>query len=87
MKGGPIMRQAILIFLLIINIISIVQLGQYDSGDLIALMSVRIILGVVTIMLSIAYILVKGTKSIVLISIITALSALLHLGLIIYINL
>ncbi|CAM2910334.1 hypothetical protein [Salinicoccus roseus] len=81
------MRQAILIFLLIINIISIVQLGQYDSGDLIALMSVRIILGVVTIMLSIAYILVKGTKSIVLISIITALSALLHLGLIIYINL
>lgn len=87
MKGGPIMRQAILIFLLIINIISIVQLGQYDSGDLIALMSVRIILGVVTIMLSIAYILVKGTKSIVLVSIITALSALLHLGLIIYINL
>ncbi|OZT76403.1 hypothetical protein [Salinicoccus roseus] len=81
------MRQAILIFLLIINIISIVQLGQYDSGDLIALMSVRIILGVVTIMLSIAYILVKGTKSIVLVSIITALSALLHLGLIIYINL
>ncbi len=81
------MRQAILIFLLIINIISMVQLSQYDSGDLIALMSVRIILGVVTIMLSIAYILVKGTKSIVLISIITALSALLHLGLIIYINL
>ncbi len=87
MKGGPIMRQAILIILLIINVISMVQLSQYDSGDLIALMSVRIILGVVTIMLSIAYILVKGTKSIVLISIITALSALLHLGLIIYINL
>ncbi|WP_434121365.1 hypothetical protein [Salinicoccus roseus] len=81
------MRQAILIILLIINVISMVQLSQYDSGDLIALMSVRIILGVVTIMLSIAYILVKGTKSIVLISIITALSALLHLGLIIYINL
>lgn len=81
------MRQAILIILLIINVISMVQLNQYGSGDLIALMSLRIILSVVTIMLSIAYILVKGTKSIVLISIITALSALLHLGLIIYINL
>lgn len=87
MKGGPIMRQAILIFLLIINIVSMFQLGQYDSGDLIALMSVRIILGVVTIMLSIAYILVKGTKSIAILSIITALSAFLHLGLIVYINL
>ncbi|WP_342388308.1 hypothetical protein [Salinicoccus bachuensis] len=81
------MRQAILIFLLIINIISMFQLGQYDSGDLIALMSVRIILGVITIMLSIAYILVRGTKSIAILSIITALSALLHLGLIVYINL
>ncbi|WP_031547029.1 hypothetical protein [Salinicoccus luteus] len=81
------MRQAILIFLLIINIVSVFQLGQYDSGDLIALMSARIILGVITIMLSIAYILVRGTKSIAILSIITALSALLHLGLIVYINL
>lgn len=81
------MRQGILILLLLINIISIIQLGQYDNGELIALMSVRIILSVITVMLSIAYILVRGSKSLIILSIITALSALVHLASIVYINL
>ncbi|GAB3067493.1 hypothetical protein ACFOU0_00610 [Salinicoccus sesuvii] len=81
------MRQGILILLLLINIISIVQLGQYANGDLIGLMSVRIILSVITIMLSIAYILVRASKSIVILSIVTVLSALIHLASIVYINL
>ncbi|MCG1010430.1 hypothetical protein J4760_10405 [Salinicoccus sp. ID82-1] len=81
------MRQGILIFLLLINIVSIIQLGQYESGELIALMSVRIILSVITIMLSIAYILVRGSKSLIILSVITALSAFIQLALIVYINL
>ncbi|MFC3419472.1 hypothetical protein ACFOLA_08305 [Salinicoccus hispanicus] len=81
------MRQGILILLLLINVISMIQLGQYDSGELIALMSVRIILGVITIMLSIAYILVRGSKSLIILSAVTALSAFVHLALIVYINL
>ncbi|AKG72963.1 hypothetical protein [Salinicoccus halodurans] len=81
------MRLIILVVLAALNIFSIIQLGQYNSGDLIALMSVRIILAVITFMLSLAYMLVRGTRSMVMMSIITALIALAHIGLIIYINL
>lgn len=81
------MRLIILVVLAALNIFSIIQLGQYNSGDLIALMSVRIILAVITFMLSLAYVLVRGTRSMVMMSIITALIALAHIGLIIYINL
>lgn len=81
------MRLIILVVLAALNIFSIIQLGQYNSGDLIALMSVRIILAVITFMLSLAYVLVRGPRSMVMMSIITALIALAHIGLIIYINL
>ena len=81
------MRSLILLVLVALNVFSLIQLGQYDSGDLIALMSVRIILAVITLMLSIAYILVRGSRSIVVFSIISALVALAHIGTIIYINL
>lgn len=81
------MRLIILVVLAALNIFSIFQLGQYSSGDLIALMSVRIILAVITFMLSLAYILVRGTRPMALMSIVTALIALAHIGLIIYINL
>lgn len=81
------MRLIILVVLAALNILSIFQLGQYNSGDLIALMSVRIILAVITFMLSLAYILVRGSRPLIIMSIITALTALAHIGLIIYINL
>ncbi|GAA3720037.1 MULTISPECIES: hypothetical protein [Salinicoccus] len=81
------MRQVILILLIVLNAISMFQLNQYGHGDLIALMSMRIILGVVTVMLSIAYILVRGSKSLVILSVVTALLALGHLLMILYINL
>lgn len=81
------MRLIILVVLAALNIFSIFQLGQYSSGDLIALMSVRIILAVITFMLSLAYVLVRGARPMALMSIVTALIALAHIGLIIYINL
>ena len=81
------MRLIILVVLAALNIFSIFQLGQYNSGDLIALMSVRIILAVITFMLSLAYILVRGTRPMVIMSVVTALIALAHIALIVYINL
>lgn len=81
------MRIIILVVLAVLNILSIFQLGQYNSGELIALMSVRIILAVITFMLSLAYILVRGIRPLIIMSIITALIALAHIGLIIYMNL
>lgn len=81
------MKVVILIILAVINLFSIIQLGQYGSGDLIAMMSLRIILTVVTFLLSLAYILVKGTKSEMMMSVITSLIALFHFVYIVYINL
>ena len=81
------MRLIILVVLAALNIFSSFQLSAYSSGDLIALMSVRIILAVITFMLSLAYVLVRGTRPMIIMSIITALIALIHIGLIIYINL
>ncbi|WP_411843252.1 hypothetical protein [Salinicoccus sp. HZC-1] len=81
------MRIIILVVLAALNVFSIFQLGQYNSGDLIALMSIRIILAVITFMLSIAYILVRGSRPLIVMSIVTVLIALAHIGLIIYINL
>lgn len=81
------MRLIILVVLAALNVFSIFQLGQYNSGDLIALMSIRIILAVITFMLSLAYILVRGPRPLIIMSIVTALIAVAHIGLIIYINL
>lgn len=81
------MRVVILIVLAVVNLFSIIQLGQYGSGDLIAMMSLRVILSVITFLLSLAYILVRGTKSEMTMSTITGLTALFHFGYIVYINL
>ncbi|WP_017547635.1 hypothetical protein [Salinicoccus carnicancri] len=81
------MRLTILAVLAALNIFSSFQLSAYSSGDLIALMSVRIILAVITFMLSLAYVLVRGTRPMIIMSIITALIALTHIGLIVYMNL
>ncbi|WP_020006879.1 hypothetical protein [Salinicoccus albus] len=81
------MRVVILIILTIVNLFSIIQLGQYGSGDLIAMMSLRVILSVITFLLSLAYILVRGTKSEMIMSTVTGLIALSHFGYIVYINL
>lgn len=81
------MRFIILIILILLNISSTVEMGQYFDTGFIQLLSLRIILAVVSFMLSIAYLLVGGSAKIKVFSVITILAALLHLGFMLYINL
>lgn len=81
------MRIFILIFMIVINLFSIVELGRYDDSDFIQLISLRVIIALVTFLLSIAYILVRGSRTMVVISIITTLIALSHFVFLIYVNL
>lgn len=81
------MRFIILIILLVLNISSMAEMGQYLDTGFIQLLSLRIILAAVSFMLSIAYLLVGGSATVKLFSIITLLVALSHLGFMLYINL
>lgn len=81
------MRNIILSFLIIINVFSIFELGTYGENDFIQLISVRVIIAAVSLILSITYILVKGTKTMVILSAITALVALSHFLYLIYASL
>lgn len=81
------MRLIILIILILLNISSTVEMGQYLDTGFIQLLSLRIILAVVSFMLSIAYLLVGGSAKMKVFSVITILAALLHLGFMLYINL
>lgn len=81
------MRNIILSFLIIINIFSLFELGTYGENDFIQLVSVRVIIAAVSLILSITYILVKGTKTMVILSIVTALIALSHFLYLVYVSL
>lgn len=81
------MRFIILIILILLNVSSMVEMGQYLDTGFIQLLSLRIILAVVSFMLSIAYLLVGGSLKMKIFSVITVLTALLHLGFMLYINL
>ncbi len=81
------MRLTILIILILLNVASMLEMGQYADTGFIQLLSLRIILSIVSFMLSIAYLLVGGSREIRIFSIITMLTALSHLGYMLYINL
>lgn len=81
------MRLTILIILILLNVASMLEMGQYADTGFIQLLSLRIILSIVSFMLSIAYLLVGGSRAIRIFSIITMLTALSHLGYMLYINL
>ena len=81
------MRLTILIILILLNVSSMAEMGQYFDTGFIQLLSLRIILAIVSFMLSIAYLLVGGSRAIKIFSIITMLTALSHLGFMLYINL
>lgn len=81
------MRLTILIILILLNVSSMLEMGQYFDTGFIQLLSLRIILAIVSFMLSIAYLLVGGSRTIRIFSIITMLTALSHLGFMLYINL
>jgi exosortase/archaeosortase len=80
------MRNIILSFLIIINIFSIFELGTYDDGDFIQLISVRVIIAAISLLLSVTYILVKGTKTVMILSVVTALIALSHFIFLIFVS-
>lgn len=81
------MRFTIIIILILLNIASMAEMGQYLDSGFIQLLSLRIILAIVSFMLSLAYLLVGGSLAIRLFSVITILIALSHLGFMLYINL
>ena len=81
------MRLTIIVILILLNIASMIEMGQYFDSGFIQLLSLRIILAIVSFMLSLAYLLVGGSTAIKLFSVITILIALSHLGFMLYINL
>ncbi|MCD2138464.1 MULTISPECIES: hypothetical protein [Salinicoccus] len=81
------MRIIILSILILLNAVSMIEMGQYFDSGFIQLLSVRIILAVISLILSIVYLLVGGTKALKLTGIVTALIALSHLVFMLYINL
>ncbi|SDK42758.1 hypothetical protein [Lacicoccus qingdaonensis] len=81
------MRLTIIVILILLNIASMIEMGQYLDSGFIQLLSLRIILAIVSFMLSLAYLLVGGSTAIKLFSVITILIALSHLGFMLYINL
>ena len=58
------MRFTIIIILILLNIASMAEMGQYLDSGFIQLLSLRIILAIVSFMLSIAYLLVGGSLAI-----------------------
>lgn len=81
------MRLTIIVILILLNVASMIEMGQYLDSGFIQLLSLRIILAIVSFMLSLAYLLVGGSTAIKLFSVITILIALSHLGFMLYINL
>ncbi len=81
------MRIVILIILLLLNAASMVEMTQYFDTGFIQLLSLRIILAVISFVLSIVYLLVGGTKALKILAVLSALLALSHLGFMLYINL
>lgn len=81
------MRSGILIILILLNITSMIQMIEYFDTGFIQLLSLRIILAVISFILSVAYLLVGGSATVKIMSIITALVAISHLVFMLYINL
>lgn len=80
------MRNLILSTLIIINLWSIIELGSYSSTDFVQLVSLRVILAAVSFLLAVTYILVRGSKLMVTLSVVTAVIALSHFVYLIYVN-
>lgn len=80
------MRNLILSILIIINLWSIIELGSYSSTDFVQLVSLRVILAAVSFLLAVTYILVRGSKLMVTLSVVTAVIALSHFVYLIYVN-
>ena len=80
------MRNLILSILIIINLWSIIELGTYGSTDFVQLVSLRVILAAVSFLLAVTYILVRGSKLMVTLSVVTAVIALSHFVYLIYVN-
>lgn len=74
------MKQIILILFIIFNVFNFFNItSSYQHDELIAMLSVRIIIMALSIVLSILFIIVGAPKTTKLLSVLTILSGLLHI--------
>ena len=70
-----------------LNAASMIEMTQYFETGFIQLLSVRIILAVISLILSLVYLLVGGSAAMKIFALLTAVTAISHLVFMLYINL